>query len=250
MYRYHRSGLGLVFFLCLTLAGWVGSVDPLLARLLPENFPVSFSNLVEERPEAVLVNNHDNDSDTDITTTLTRQYRVRSGDTLRQIARNFQVDWRNLAEKNELSNPNLLQAGQIIWIPSGARVPSGSGSGSDYAWPVIGRITSHYGYRGLGFHYGLDIAAPLGTAIRAAASGIVSFAGWKSGYGYLVIIEHDLGSRSLYAHASQVLVHPGERVSTGQVIAEIGSTGRSTGPHLHFELEVRGRRVNPIPYLW
>ena len=73
MYRYHRSGLGLVFFLCLTLAGWVGSVDPLLARLLPENFPVSFSNLVEERSEAVLVNNHDNDSDTDITTTLTRQ---------------------------------------------------------------------------------------------------------------------------------------------------------------------------------
>jgi len=121
------------------------------------------------------------------------------------------------------------------------------------AWqvPVEGRITSDFGVRNDPIHgqqrshHGVDIAAPRGTPIGAATSGTVVFAGRRGGYGNTVIIEQPDGKQTLYAHAEQLLVKVGDQVSTGQTIATVGSTGRSTGPHLHFEVRENGQPVDP-----
>lgn len=115
--------------------------------------------------------------------------------------------------------------------------------------PVDGRITSRTGWRidpfdgVLRIHRGVDIAIPEGTPVRPVAPGVVTFSGTRPGYGNMVIIEHDGGMTTIYAHASRNLVHPGDRVDTGTVIALSGSTGRSTGPHLHFEAWQNGTNV-------
>jgi murein DD-endopeptidase MepM/ murein hydrolase activator NlpD len=117
--------------------------------------------------------------------------------------------------------------------------------------PVQGRVTSGYGLRtnpitgNSEFHEGVDIAAPAGTAINAASSGTVIFSGTLGGFGNTVVLEHADGGRTLYAHASQLLVRPGEAVQAGQTIGRVGTTGRSTGPHLHFETLVSGQSVDP-----
>ena len=120
-------------------------------------------------------------------------------------------------------------------------------------WPVRGRITSYFGRRHIfgktSFHSGLDIAAPMGTPIHAADGGKVTFAGKKGSYGNLVIITHDNGMQTYYGHNSSLLVSAGQRVHKGQVIAKCGSTGRSTGPHCHFEVRLHGKAVNPLNYL-
>ncbi|MGI9950814.1 peptidoglycan DD-metalloendopeptidase family protein [Moorellaceae bacterium AZ2] len=123
-------------------------------------------------------------------------------------------------------------------------------------WPVEGEITSPFGYRTSPtnrwreeFHDGLDIAASFGTPVRAAGAGRVVFAGWMGVYGLTVIIEHGYGYRTFYGHNSALLVSEGDRVSKGQAIAKVGSTGRSTGPHLHFRLEIQGRPVDPLTLL-
>lgn len=125
----------------------------------------------------------------------------------------------------------------------------------DLHLPVDGRITSTFGSRRDPFqgtlrrHNGVDIAAPAGTPIQAAASGTVVFAGRRGGYGNLVEIEHPDGRRTRYAHAAEILVTRGQQVAEGQTIATVGSTGRSTGPHLHFEVTENGTRVNPMDIL-
>lgn len=120
-----------------------------------------------------------------------------------------------------------------------------------FIWPAQGMLTSGYGWRWGRMHKGIDIAAPVGTPIVAAAGGVVSYAGWNSGgYGNLVEIQHPDGSVTLYAHNSRILVQEGQRVSQGQRIADMGSTGYSTGPHLHFEIHPSGQgAVNPMAYL-
>lgn len=120
-----------------------------------------------------------------------------------------------------------------------------------YIWPTRGIITSGFGPRWGRMHQGIDIAGPVGTPIVAAAPGTVIFAGWNSGgYGNLVKIQHDNGSVTYYAHNHRLLVRPNQRVEQGQLIAEMGSTGFSTGPHLHFEIRKPGRGpVNPIAFL-
>ncbi|MCS6812054.1 MAG: peptidoglycan DD-metalloendopeptidase family protein [Cyanobacteria bacterium] len=120
-----------------------------------------------------------------------------------------------------------------------------------YIWPARGVLTSGYGWRWGRMHRGIDIAGPIGTPIIAAAPGVVVTAGWNSGgYGNLVEIQHPDGSLTLYAHNSRILVQVGQQVSQGQQIAEMGSTGYSTGPHLHFEIHPRGQgAVNPIAML-
>ena len=121
--------------------------------------------------------------------------------------------------------------------------------------PVDGWLTSNYGTRRdprngrLKFHAGLDIAAPTGTIIRASGDGVVNFAGWRDAYGRMVIIDHGYGMVSRYAHASRLLVEEGERVTRGQIIARVGATGRTTGPHLHYEIHKNGVAVNPIRYM-
>ena len=119
-------------------------------------------------------------------------------------------------------------------------------------WPATGVVTSPYGLRwgGSDFHPGMDIANDLGTPIVATADGVVDFAGWDSGgYGNMVDIDHGNGIMTRYGHASQVLVSAGQSVKRGQVIAYMGSTGFSTGPHVHYEIHVNGQKVNPISYL-
>lgn len=98
-------------------------------------------------------------------------------------------------------------------------------------------------------HNGIDLPGALGTPVLAAATGVVRFAGWRGGFGILVELRHDDGALSRYGHLSEILVHPGDRVAQGGCIARMGSTGRSTGSHLHFEFWLAGRPVNPLPYL-
>lgn len=120
---------------------------------------------------------------------------------------------------------------------------------------ALARITSHFGERpnpsgkGHAFHRGIDIAAPVGTPVMAVAEGTVRTARQHATYGKYVVIDHHNGYHTLYAHNSKLLVKPGERVKAGQDIAKVGSTGRSTGPHLHFEIHRDGTRVDPSPYL-
>ncbi len=119
-------------------------------------------------------------------------------------------------------------------------------------WPTTGEVTSPYGLRwgGTDFHPGIDIANDMGTPIVATADGVVEYAGWNSGgYGNMVDINHGNGLMTRYGHASQVVVSTGQQVKRGQLIAYMGSTGFSTGPHVHYEVHVNGNRVNPISYL-
>ena len=119
-------------------------------------------------------------------------------------------------------------------------------------WPARGEVSSPYGLRwgGSDFHPGIDIANDMGTPIVATADGTVSVAGWNSGgYGNMVDIDHGNGIMTRYGHAMQVVVVPGQHVRRGQVIAYMGSTGYSTGPHVHYEVRINGSPVNPVGYL-
>lgn len=122
-------------------------------------------------------------------------------------------------------------------------------------WPVTGRITSAFGYRKhpiskrRDFHKGIDIANKSGTEIVAAGSGIVTYSGWNGNYGKVIIIDHGYGYKTAYAHNKNNIVKVGDRVKKGQPIAELGSTGRSTGPHVHFEIRYNGQHIDPIQVL-
>ena len=118
-------------------------------------------------------------------------------------------------------------------------------------WPAAGYVSSPYGLRfnGTEFHQGIDIAADTGTPIVATADGVVTAAGWNGGYGNMVDVDHGGGIVTRYGHASAVAVTVGQQVRRGEVIAYVGSTGRSTGPHVHYEVRVDGQPVNPAGYL-
>ena len=115
--------------------------------------------------------------------------------------------------------------------------------------PVKGIVTSRFGARWGTTHTGTDIGAPSGTPIYAAASGTVIFSGWKGTLGKFIVVNHTNGVQSYYAHCSTLLVSPGDTVTAGQLIAKVGNTGRSTGPHLHFEIRLNGAAVNPQNYI-
>ncbi|MBS4534426.1 peptidoglycan DD-metalloendopeptidase family protein [Clostridium sp. D2Q-14] len=127
-------------------------------------------------------------------------------------------------------------------------IPSSRGSGR-FQIPVNGRLTSPYGDRGSGFHTGIDLAASTGTTIKASDNGIVRFAGYNGSYGYMILIDHGNGYSTRYAHCSKLYVSNGQKVAKGESIAAVGNTGRSTGPHLHFEVLVNGNHRNPYDYL-
>ena len=115
-------------------------------------------------------------------------------------------------------------------------------------WPLHGPVTSEFGPRYGGFHPGIDIAAAYGTPIHAAKAGVVIFAGWYGGYGNFVIIDHGGGLATAYGHQSRIAVSQGQHVSQGDVVGFEGSTGYSTGPHLHFEVRINGNPQNPRGY--
>jgi murein DD-endopeptidase MepM/ murein hydrolase activator NlpD len=127
---------------------------------------------------------------------------------------------------------------------------SGSGvSAAGFVWPVAGPVTSGFGWRWGRMHEGIDIACASGTPVVAAASGTVIHAGWLGGYGNLVVVDHGNGVATAYAHNTSFAVGVGQSVSQGQVVAYAGSTGNSSGPHVHFEVRVNGSAVDPLGYL-
>lgn len=141
---------------------------------------------------------------------------------------------------------------KLLSAPSEGYFPQTPQSVMGYIWPTYGIVTSGFGQRLSGkIHTGIDIAGPIGTPIVAAASGVVVFAGWSTeGYGNLVTIRHPDGSLSLYGHNDRILVRQGQQVELGQQIAQMGTTGNSSGPHLHFEIHPQGRvATNPRAFL-
>ena len=155
-------------------------------------------------------------------------------------------------ERNVLSS-TTLQEPTVTTMAVGTKPKPKTASNGYYIWPCSGTITSYFGGRYIfgsySYHSGLDIATSYGTSIKAADGGKVTFAGYKGAYGYLVIITHDNGTQTYYGHCSSLLVSAGDRVYQGQVVARVGSSGRSTGPHCHFEVRVGGSSVNPLNYL-
>ncbi len=200
--------------------------------------------------------------------------RITNGDTLAAIAEKYDTTWQSIAELNNLGTAPKISPGQILILkpgPGGLRADMGitdpasteqpglergsnkrkkgllfNGSGQVRGvWPVVGEVSSEFGRRGRRLHAGLDIRAPRGTTIIAVKAGKIEFAGWKSGYGKTVIIDH--GSyKTLYAHCSQLNVTAGSAVRQGQQIGAVGQSGNASGYHLHFEfLDARNNPRDP-----
>jgi murein DD-endopeptidase MepM/ murein hydrolase activator NlpD len=180
-------------------------------------------------------------------------YTVKDGDTLEAIAEKYRADPRDIQTVNELFSQQV-NAGSSLFIP-GARLEwtdLQEINGDLFIWPVRGYITSPYGYRASPFppgqrqfHTGIDIGSPPGTPIKAAMGGRVSAAGYNDISGNYVVISHHSGYRTLYAHMDVIRVKIGGYVKTGERIGDVGSTGLSTGPHLHFTVYKNGVTVNP-----
>ena len=136
-------------------------------------------------------------------------------------------------------------------IPRKRSLPSGNTQKpqSGMLWPLNGRITSMYGWRRGRHHDGIDIAAPMGKPIVAAANGTVIFSGWRSGYGRMVVVQHNRWLKTVYGHTSRNYVRRGQNIKQGDIIALVGNTGRSTGPHLHFEVRTGQGAQDPMRYL-
>ncbi len=182
-------------------------------------------------------------------------------DTLESLAQTYSVDVESIltCQFNTLGEGGLLVEGEQLIIPGGTKpyearqvvtyagpAPSESRAEGTFQWPAGGSITQGYWYG----HRAIDIGAPLGTAIWSSDGGYVSFTGWTDiGYGYLVVVDHSNGYETFYAHLSDIYVREGEVVRSGQVIGAMGSTGNSTGPHLHFEIRYNGFPTNPLIYL-
>ena len=154
-----------------------------------------------------------------------------------------------LAEAAALEQASRELAAKIQAAQGRSVVVGGAPSASGFIWPVSGTVTSTFGPRWGRMHEGIDIAAPSGAPIASVASGTVIYAGWLGGYGYLVVVDHGGGVSTAYAHMSSIASGTGQSVTQGQVIGYVGSTGHSTGPHLHFEVRINGQAVDPLQYL-
>lgn len=198
---------------------------------------------------------------------------VERNETLAELSKRYDVGIQEIIETNQLDNPHMITEKQKIIIPNatdlkprptpepkpllqainasrtGRQAPvMKSKTGRRLSWPSQGVVTSNYGWRWLRMHNGMDIAGPIGTPIKAAKEGRVVYSGWMGGYGYAVDIEHAGGVRTRYAHCSSLNVRVGEYVHRGQTIGAMGSTGNSTGSHLHFEVHVGGQAIDPRAY--
>ncbi|MEK7477999.1 MAG: M23 family metallopeptidase [Patescibacteria group bacterium] len=184
------------------------------------------------------------------------QYTIKKGDTLTGIVKKFGGDEEEILAYNNLDSTNDLAVGDTIIIPDGDASPPTTGTNSGrgtatasrpnyqgyYLRPLVGGIKT----QGLHGYNGIDVSTPTGSSVMASAAGKVIIAkgsGWSGGYGQYIVVQHNNGTQTLYAHLSQVNVVPSETVERGQVIAYSGNSGRSTGPHLHFE--IRGAK-NPF----
>jgi murein DD-endopeptidase MepM/ murein hydrolase activator NlpD len=183
---------------------------------------------------------------------------VRSGETLWAISRRYDTTVDAITRANSLRDPKALRIGQRLLVPGrGLRAPSrptraerSERDAPRLQWPISGRLSSGFGLRRDTHHDGIDIAASEGTKIRAAAPGRVVFSSSRvSGYGNLIIVKHGGTYSTVYAHNRRNLVKSGQNVTLGQVIAEVGRTGRASGSHLHFEVRRDGRPRNPLDFL-
>lgn len=177
-------------------------------------------------------------------------YRVSPGESVASIADKFGIKAKTIMEDNNIDSPSSLKIDQKLLL-RGATPEFSYQDRLDqkFMYPINTRITSYYGPRWGRMHEGIDFAAPMGSPIRAVSSGRVVYSGWASGYGKVVIIQHQRGLKTLYAHNSKLLVRNRESVGKGEVISRSGNTGNSTGPHLHFEVQVNGRPENPLNYI-
>ncbi|MEX0932340.1 MAG: M23 family metallopeptidase [Parcubacteria group bacterium] len=184
------------------------------------------------------------------------QHTVKSGDTLASIAKKYDADFDDVLAYNGLDKSAKIKAGDVVIVPNGyvtssvaassSPRPSSSGSVTVESGYYIRPITGGKKSQGIHGYNAVDIAAPVGTTIRASAGGTVMVAkgsGYNGGYGLYVVIKHTNGTQTLYGHMSRVDVVSGQKVNQGQTIGAVGNTGRSTGPHIHFE--VRGSK-NPF----
>lgn len=177
---------------------------------------------------------------------------VKSGDSIWLISQAYGVSQNDIVEANRLKDADSIKVGQKIIIPGATKkieTSTKSIKGITFTYPVNARITSHFGSRWGTTHKGTDFGVPIGTEVRAAAAGTVSYSGNMSGFGKLIIIDHGNGVTTYYAHNSVLLAKVGQKVKQGEIITKSGNTGRSTGPHLHFEIRISGTSVDPIKYL-
>jgi lipoprotein NlpD len=193
---------------------------------------------------------------------------VKPGETLFRIGKAYDVNYKELARANGIKDANEIRVGQRIFIPGATHVlpvetitpteptPAMPVSPAEpvpefenFLWPVNGTINSGFGPRGSNFHDGIDIAAPEGTPIRAIETGEVIYSDQLRGYGNIVIVRHTVGMVSVYAHNEANLVRAGQTVARGEVLARVGSTGRVSGPHLHFEIRRHNIAEDPLRYL-
>jgi murein DD-endopeptidase MepM/ murein hydrolase activator NlpD len=163
--------------------------------------------------------------------------------------RSDKADYLHEVEALQAQSAALAEKIRSAQAAGPAPVTPSSSSGSGFVWPVNGVLSSGFGWRWGRMHEGIDIAAPSGSPVVAAASGTVIYAGWMGGYGNLVIIDHGGGLATAYGHNSALAVGTGQSVGQGQVISYCGSTGHSTGPHVHFEVRINGSPVDPLGYL-
>lgn len=186
-------------------------------------------------------------------------YFIRTGDTLAQISSRFRVDWESIAQINGLYDSDLI-VGRRLFIPnkktmgdyvvvskviSQDRSRVARSKTMQFVWPIeTPRVTR--GFRPRGGHPGLDIGAQTGTPVLAVEDGRVIYADRFTSYGNLIVVKHSSDYFSAYAHNSKILVHKGQRVKRGQKISLVGSTGRSTGPHLHFEVHRKTELIDPM----
>jgi LysM repeat protein len=192
------------------------------------------------------------------------QYKVKSGDTIQKIAKDYKTDPESIIEFNRLASADDIRTGESLLIPGGIKPPPPrrytirnltapkpqpiAQSSGKLSWPATcNHITQYFNtWR----HKGVDIACPFGTPVKASEGGTIIKArgGWNGGYGLVVIVDHG-NKQTLYAHLSNIYVQVGDRVETGQALGAMGSTGRSTGSHVHLEVIVGGRQLNPLTYL-
>lgn len=177
---------------------------------------------------------------------------VTEGDTLKSIAAQYHVTEADINNypPNGLYPPYKLKLGRGLIVPFGRKgdaLPQPTvATGSTLAWPLVGTMTTGFESD----HLALDIGAPYGSTIYAADSGTVSYAGWgEEGLGYTVVIDHGQGLETWYVHLKGALIQSGVGVVRGDPVGEIGSTGHSSGPHVHFEVRLNGQPVNPLDYL-
>jgi len=178
---------------------------------------------------------------------------IREGDSIFKFSTDYKIPPDFVMEVNRLHS-NALSPGMKLFLP-GARYKNIERAyvlGEAFNKPAYGRLTSRYGYRRdpftgkRAFHRGIDIANRIGVKVHAAQAGTVIYTGERHGFGKTIIIQHRFGYKTLYGHLDSFSVHRGQRVKSGQVIGTLGNTGRSTGPHLHFEIWLKSRTINPL----